>query len=374
MTTNEAIPSKNQKSMSKAKTEFAAILEEHRGERHLVVMHDFPDPDAIASAFAHQLISREFDIEVDITYDGKISHQQNIALVRLLGINLTPYDSSLELAAYQGAVFVDNQGTSSEEIVQVLEAAGTPVLMVVDHHEAQERLKPAFSDIRRTVGSTATIYAQYLEQGLVTMNKSRREHMITATALMHGLMADTTGFIRASAEDFHSAGFLSQFVDIDLLSQIMSQSRSKHVMDVIQQALANRLMTENFSIAGIGYLRAADRDAIPQAADFLLTEENVHTAIVYGIITSQDNREKVVGSMRTSKITIDPDGFIKEVFGRDETGQYLGGGKMLAGAFEIPVGFLSGEHTEEYRRLKWQVYDEQIKQKLFAKIGVEQKQ
>jgi hypothetical protein len=45
---------------------------------------------------------------------------------------------------------------------------------------------------------------------------------------------------------------------------------------------------------------------------------------------------------------------------------------MLAGGFEIPVGFLSdGGADETYRDLKWQVYDQQIKQKIFAKIGVE---
>ena len=36
-------------------------------------------------------------------------------------------------------------------------------------------------------------------------------------------------------------------------------------------------------MAGIGYLRWTDRDAIPQAAEFILNEENVHTAVVFGI-------------------------------------------------------------------------------------------
>ncbi|MBI1878313.1 MAG: hypothetical protein HYR94_08830 [Chloroflexi bacterium] len=56
---------------------------------------------------------------------------------------------------------------------------------------------------------------------------------------------------------------------------------------------------------------------------------------------------------------------------KDDTGHYFGGGKQLAGGFEIPIGFLSGDTGEEYRDLKWQVYDGQIKQKLFKKIGVE---
>ena len=183
-------PSKTQK--------LAEILEAHRGERHLIVIHDFPDPDAISAAYAHRLISAQFDIEADIIYNGKISHQQNIALVRLLGINLIHYEPGVDLKQYQGAVFIDNQGTTAEEIARALEAAGVPTLIVVDHHEIQERLKPQFNDIRRT-GAAATIYAKYLEQGLVEMDKSKRDHVIAATALMHGIISDTSAFIQARA-------------------------------------------------------------------------------------------------------------------------------------------------------------------------------
>jgi len=187
---------------------------------------------------------------------------------------------------------------------------------------------------------------------------------------MHGIMTDTGGFIRAGTEDFHAAAYLSQFRDPDLLEQIMDQSRSKQVMDIIRRALGNRTMVENLSIAGIGYLRSEDRDAIPQAAEFLVKEENVHTAIVYGIIKNEDQVEVLTGSLRTSKLTLDPDGFIKEVFGVNPEGRYYGGGKDRAGGFSIPVGFLAGEPCENYAELKWQVFDAQVKAKIFTRLGV----
>lgn len=353
---------------------FRKILEAHRHEKQAVVLQNYPDPDAIASAFAYQLISHEFGIEAEILYSGKISHQQNVALVKLLGIDLIPFDVSLDITKYHGAVFVDNQGTTCGDILRAIEAAGIPPVAVIDHHELQNRLQPEFSDIRRTLGSTSTIFTQYLEAGeLVELDKIRREHVLAATTLFHGIMTDTDRFIRATIEDFQAAAYLTRFRDADLLDQIMSQARSRQTMEVIRAALEKRIIAENFSIAGIGYLRSESRDAIPQAADFLLTEENVHTAVVYGIVTSDDQEERVVGSMRTSKITLDPDEFIKEVFGKDAVGQYFGGGKMSAGGFEIPLGFLAGSSNEEYREIKWQVFDNQIKQRLFAKIGVEDK-
>jgi nanoRNase/pAp phosphatase (c-di-AMP/oligoRNAs hydrolase) len=96
----------------------------------------------------------------------------------------------------------------------------------------------------------------------------------------------------------------------------------------------------------------------------------VHTAIVYGIVTGDNWKEAVIGSMRTNRITIDPDQFIKDVFGKDASGKYFGGGKMSAGGFHIPVGFLSGSGDQDFQQHKWNVFNEQIKQKIFDKIGV----
>lgn len=347
------------------------ILEPHRGERHIVVLHDYPDPDAISSGFAHRLISAENDIEVDILYTGEISHQQNIALVRLLGIDLIEYDDSLDFGSYQAAIFVDHQGPTVERVVSALEAANVPILLVVDHHEAQDRLEPEFSEIHKA-GSTATIYASYLQQGAVEMDTAHKEHVAAATALLHGILTDTGGFTRADADDFQAAAYLSRFRDAELLEHVMQQARSKQAMAVIRRALGDRVTVESFSIAGIGYLRAEDRDAIPEAADFLLTEENVHTAIVYGILDGDDEEEMLVGSLRTAKLTLDPDKFIKEVFGKGANGQYYGGGKPSAGGFAIPVGFLAGDHGDGFKGLKWQVYDAKIKYKIFARIGVDQ--
>jgi nanoRNase/pAp phosphatase (c-di-AMP/oligoRNAs hydrolase) len=55
----------------------------------------------------------------------------------------------------------------SEKLVRHLEEAGVAALAVVDHHEPQQRLEPVSKDIRRTCGVAASIYAEYLEHGLV---------------------------------------------------------------------------------------------------------------------------------------------------------------------------------------------------------------
>ena len=352
--------------MSKA-AELAAVLEAHRGEKHAIVMQDYPDPDAISTAWAHQLIAAKFGIECDIIYEGRISHQENLALVQLTELGMVRFTEGYNLDQYKGTVFVDNQGTTAA-LTDRFAAVGVKPIVIVDHHEKQDRIQAEFTDIRQ-IGATATIYTEYIREGLLELNKGDTNHVKLATALMHGIRSETSGLIRSRADELEAASFLSRFADSSLLEDILSVKRSKTVMDVIRLALENREIRESYSISGVGFLRSEDRDSIPQAADFLMTEENVHTAIVYGIILKGD-REMVVGSMRTSKVTLNPDEFLKEALGTAETGRHYGGGRRGAGGFEIPIGFLAGMADDELVRMKWRLYDELIKKKLLAKIGV----
>jgi nanoRNase/pAp phosphatase (c-di-AMP/oligoRNAs hydrolase) len=346
----------------------------HRQERQLVILQDFPDPDALSSAWAYQLIAQQYEIKCDIIYAGTLSHQENIALVKLTGLPAQRWAlqtlKSKDLSSYQGFVLIDNQGTTSQ-LVPVVQQAGIPLVVVIDHHSLQSDIKSEFFDVRPSVRATATIFTQYLQAGLLTLDSSINQHIKCATALMHGLRSDTNRLMQAQEEDFMAAAYLSRFYDAQLLNAVLQANRSKRVMDVIERSLKNRTVQNNFSIAGVGYLRYDDRDAIPQAADFLVTEENVHTAVVYGIVHDEDEElEVVIGSLRTTKLTLDPDEFIKEAFGQDSTGRFFGGGRTSAGGFEIPMGFLSGgNENSAYAKMKWEVFDSQIKQKLLRLVN-----
>ena len=351
-------------------------LEQHRGEKQIVVIQDFPDPDALSSAWAYQLIAANYDIECDIVYGGTLSHQENIALVRLTAIPAQKYvNTTLQqqnLSDYQGCVLIDSQGTNSQ-LYSVVERAGIPLIVAIDHHSKQGDLKAEFIDLRPQTRATATILTQYIQEGMLEFDTSNENHVKCATALMHGLRSDTNRLMQAKEEDFIAAAYLSRYYDSQLLNAVLQSARSRRVMNVIERALRNRIIKKNFSISGVGYLRYDDRDAIPQAADFLVTEEDIHTAVVYGIVHDEDDDiELVIGSLRTTKLTLDPDEFIKETLGKDAQGRFFGGGRYMAGGFEIPVGFLNGfNDNSEYTKLKWEVFDTQLKQKLMRLVEPE---
>ena len=351
--------------------ELASLLSSRRGEKHVVSIQDFPYPYAISAGLAYLEMARRFGVEVDVMYDGKISHPENLALVNLLELHLVRYQEGLELDGYNAAVFVDNQGTTTH-LTERLSAAGVPTLAVIDHHDPQGVLDPIFSDVR-PVGAAATLISEYLESGeLLTLDSENESHVRLATALMHGLHSETDGFVHARPPEYRAAAYLSRFMDSVLLERVLCVQKSHATLRIIEEALRRRVVRSGFSVAGVGCVRLADRDAIPQAADFLLTEENVHTVIVYGLLDDDDGREVISGSLRTNKATLRVDRFLKDCLGNDPRGRPYGGGRARAGGFEIDVGFLTGDDDDvEQQRLKWALFDRRIRRKVFEAAGVE---
>ena len=347
------------------------LLAARRGEAHVVAIQDYPDPDAISSALAYREIARCFDITVDVLFEGLISHPENLALVNLLEIELTAYAEGYALERYDAAVFVDNQGTTTRLTARLREA-GVPTLAVIDHHDPQDLLDPVFTDIR-PVGAAATILTEYLSSGVFfEMDPTSLQHTNLATALMHGLHSETNGFVLAGRAEYQAGAFLCGLLDADLLERVLCVQKSRGTMDVIQTALSRRIIRGGLSVAGVGYVRWADRDAIPQAADFLLTEENVHSAVVYGLVRGEDSREVVSGSLRTTNATMGVDAFLKKALGKDIRGKPFGGGRSRAGGFEIDLGFLASVHGDKKEReAKWALFDRQIRRKLFYAAGLE---
>ena len=174
-----------------------ATLERHRGERQIVLLQDFPDPDALSGAWAYQLIAKQYNINCDLVYAGALSHQENIALVKLTGLPTKKISSASlkekDLANYQGCVLIDNQGTTCQ-LLGIVRQAGIPITVIIDHHSLQEDLSAEFVDIRPSTRATATILTQYLQAGLLKLDSSLKARKELATELKYtGDMGDSAG-------------------------------------------------------------------------------------------------------------------------------------------------------------------------------------
>jgi nanoRNase/pAp phosphatase (c-di-AMP/oligoRNAs hydrolase) len=348
--------------LSKKWLEFCKVLEHHRGEKILVVLTGYPDPDSIASGLAHKFLAKAFDIDTTLLCFHEVSHQENRVLVKRLEIDLQLYHEQFNLQPYSACAYLDTQKLDTPIADKLAEKT---LLSFVDHHKRLGEQPAEFVDIREDVASTCAIYTEYLRayapQGL---NPGEIDQVRLATALMHGIRSDTRDLLEATRLEFEAAAYLWACVDQALLRKISAQEMAPAVMDMIQKALERKQVLGNFIFTDVGFVRREHRDGIPQAAEFLLQREGIDTVLVFGIV---DGRT-VDGSLRTLSDTINPDTFLKRAFGLDEdTHTYYGGGNIKdKGGFQIPLGFLS-QHAD--RELLYRMVYELVQGKFLEVIG-----
>jgi nanoRNase/pAp phosphatase (c-di-AMP/oligoRNAs hydrolase) len=339
---------------------FADALAAARGKSVLIALRGHPDPDGIACAITQAHIAQRLGVaQTTVGYCHELSHRENRALVKLLGLELRKIKSVREVGRVDFLALVD-----AHEVDPDLSDAGDfEVLTIVDHHRAVAPPKARFVDMRVDVGATATIFVEYLQE-LTALDPDVEEDRRIATALMHGLATDTDDFMLARAADFRAAGQIVEVCDRDLLQDLSRRLIAPTAMDVIARALQALVVRRNFAMAGVGFVSEAERDTIAQAADFLVRREDIDTCVVYGVVGDK----YIEGSLRTHSPSVDPAAWLEQAFGSDEKGRPYGGGRRDKGGFRIPIGFL-GRVTD--RQQLWQLVEHAVRTALLRQSGEE---
>jgi nanoRNase/pAp phosphatase (c-di-AMP/oligoRNAs hydrolase) len=321
--------------------ELDSCLRKHSGNSHLVLLQGTPDPDAISSALALEFLGAQYGIDTTIVCFSSVSHHENRALVKKLGIKLVLFDASFDFSVHQLYSIVDSQKCQTA-VDRKLTENSLEFLAFIDHHrsDASAQCQASFIDVREHVGSTASILCEYLRDACPKgLEPSDSNHVRLATSLMHGIRSDTGRFMLATPEDYQAAAFISPCVDHNVIEIIERTTFSSSMLGLLENALVNRKIIDNFIFSDVGFVRSIDRDGIPQAAELLLAREGTDTVLVFGIV----DEKAIDGSFRTRSETITPDEFLKGFLGvSPESGQYYGGGNVRdKGGFQIPLGFLS---------------------------------
>ena len=340
--------------------ELFRTLEKVREKSLLICLRGYPDPDNIASSLALAMIAESYDIRAKIVYFDDISHYENRALVKKLDLELEQVGPDFDASSFDFYAINDSQQTDLP--IRLPEAC--ELLVFVDHHKALGTVKGHFVDIRESAGSTSGIYAEYLSKFGNRFTVSPKQASKVATALVHGIRTDTDDYFNASPLDFKASEFLAPFVDRDLLSLISRQAISAKTMDLTQIALQNKDIKGTYLFSGVGFVRDEDRDGIGQCADYLLHREGIETVIVYGVVANSF----IDGSLRTKSHTLDPDQWLKTVFGKSQEGFWYGGGRKDKGGFQIPLGVFSKCQDKEHL---WIMIRKTVEELFYDKIGVE---
>ncbi len=226
------------------------------------------DPDAIASALAVRRLLAGRTGGVTLSNVNQISRPDNLAMIRLLKVPLTPY-ADIQSDRFTKTVIVDSQPNHGETL------AGLQPQAVIDHHPDSGYRAP-FTDIRPNYGATATILTEYLRAARITPAQN------LATALYYAIKTDTDDFKRQTlAEDLQAFQYLFRHANIQLARRIAQADLRLDYLKYFKTALQSVRLRKGRAFVHLGTV--ANPDVCVVIADFFMRIHTVSWSIVSGI-------------------------------------------------------------------------------------------
>lgn len=230
--------------------------------------HNYPDQDALASAYGLQELLRYKGIESTICYQGEIDKANTISMTEALGLELYDVDD-LPIQEDDEIILVDGQKGN----VNLEELIGDEIACI-DHHPMQDTDSYRFFDIRK-VGACATMIAEYFFENEIPVSCK------VATALVYGIKMDTANLMRqTTAEDVDMFCAMYKMSDIDMIRLFESHSLILTDLDAYREALKDlKIYGKNVGIANVG--ADCSEAMMGTLSDFIMSLDIVEFSVVY---------------------------------------------------------------------------------------------
>ncbi len=283
----------------------------------LIITHDYPDPDAIATAMALQyLAERAHGIRSRIVYKGIIGRVENRAMVSLLRIPVHKIRPS-DIRNYEHAALIDTQPDFENNPYP----RNRKVTLVIDQHPYVRPPLARLALIDTECGATSIILAQALLLSGLEIPKR------VATALVYGILSDTLGLYRA-----HRADIIQTYLDIlplcDMraLIRIQNPPKSKKFFGTLRDGLQNARASRGLIVSHLGGVDHPD--LVSEIADFLLTYRGMDRSLCTGRY-----KGKLYVSLRSNRLTDDTPEILRNIF--DDRKEAGGHDRVAGGSFHI---------------------------------------
>ncbi len=324
-----------------------AFLSERRGGLSplLILMHDHPDPDAIASAWALAYLAERLEgVTTRMVHGGIIARMENQTLVRTLRIPLRQVRPR-EFERYRNVAIVDTQPPFQNNRFPARRRA----TMVIDHHRRHPKTDAELVVIDETAGATTTLLYEALSAAGLDI-PSR-----LATAMVYGIGAETQHLGReAGPRDVAAYRMLFPKSNMRTLSKVQHPPRPSSFFYTLGKAIHRAFIVNR--VIGVHLGLVPSQDIVAHMADFLLTHEKASWSVVTG---RYDGRLFV--SLRTRNPRAEAGKLLWRLLG---AGTSAGGHAMIAGG-SILVGKEADEQAWEQAEaaltsafLRSQGYDE----------------
>jgi nanoRNase/pAp phosphatase (c-di-AMP/oligoRNAs hydrolase) len=293
-----------------------------------ILLQDDPDPDAIGSGLAlRQVLGRNKQTTPLVSF-GRVTRPENIAMVKLLEIEIEKITES-RLREFDRIAVVDLQPPHLSHPPEHID-------LVIDHHPEQFTYKSHIKDIRPSYGATSSILLEYLLCSGANITTR------IATAMLYGIKSDTFLLTREVNEwDVEAFSYLYPLANQNLMRRIERPELPPAALDALSLALKNRRVIEKVAFVHLG--RVERDDLIPQMADFSLSFEGIEWAFVSGVYDSN-----YIISIRNVGYVRAAGRVLKEAFGSIGS---AGGHASMAKAI-IPISEISRRWDIDSRNIR----------------------
>ena len=319
-------------------TRFEQLLEQINREHVYIQTHNFPDPDAIASAYGLQRLLETRGIRAMICYKGKIDRYSTDKLREILGIELHNVENlGAILSDEDEVILVDSQKGNSN----IIDITGDEIICI-DHHPYNDKSSYRFMDIRPQNGACATMIAEYFVENDVPMDEK------IATALTYGIRIDTNNLTRGVSKlDIEMIWRMFDLCDYETIHMLENSNLCFEDLVAYGKAISSIEVSDNISFADTG----EDCPVIANISDFMLALKEVFFSVVY---SRRDGGIKL--SVRSERASLDAGKIIAKALEGLGNG---GGHATMAGGF-VPFAGTDSEAV---------ILMDEIKERFVAVIG-----
>jgi nanoRNase/pAp phosphatase (c-di-AMP/oligoRNAs hydrolase) len=301
-------------SLRRSKAHSDEMLEWLRGRgKPLIIIHDNPDPDCLASAMAlRHLLAMKLSRDATIAFSGMIGRSENLAMARVLEMMLVPLEL-VDPDEYSVICMLDTQpGTGNNSL-----PAERRVDIVIDHHPQRETTtKCRWVDVRDDYGVTATILYEYLLAQNISIGTK------LATSLFYAIKSETQDLGReANRPDREAYLHLFPLANKRLLYEITNPKLPVEHFRTIHSGVENAIIYGRLLVVNLQAI--CFPEVVSEMADYLIRLEGIETVLGMGHYNDQ-----VVLSIRTTSHLLNAGEIIKRLV----AGRGVGGGHgMMAG-------------------------------------------
>ncbi len=250
-------------------------------ESHIYIQtHNYPDHDAVASAFALQEFFKNFNIKSSIIFDGDIQRDSLMDMINSLQIEIKPV-SDFNMKQEDKIVIVDGcKGNKN-----VTDLIGDE-LGVIDHHQVEKAEDVPFNDIRPDYGACSSIIFTYFNEHKITIPHN------VASALLIGINMDTSLLTRGVSEhDIYAYSALYTLSDVRMVNSILRNYIQHKDLKFYKEAIDRVSIKEN--IAYCYFPEGCNQNMLGILGDFFLALSEVDFVILLA-----KNGDKINFSLR----------------------------------------------------------------------------